>query len=188
MHHNLAVSFLGRDCPGVVAAIASLMEDAHCNILAVSQTILEGEFAAIFTVQAKESLSSEALHVHLQQGLLQKQVDLSVIVRPAIEKAWGESLECEAFVITANGPNGPGLIAALSNVFARHNVNIENLKAITDADREGHALFVFEVMIPRHLDMRTLRRELREQGQRLSLQMSLQHRDIFEAMHRVSSL
>ena len=118
-------------------------------------------------------------------GLDKRNVDLSVIVRPAIEGSWGENKACEPFVVTADGPDKPGLIAGMSGVFSRHSVNIENLKAVLGESGEGHALFVFEVMVPNTVDITVLRRELVEQGQRLDLRVSVQHRDIFEAVHRV---
>lgn len=182
---KLVASFLGRDCPGVVSAVASLMEQAHCDIVEVSQTILAGEFAAIFIVNAPDGIDETALSRHLQLGLAERGVDLSTIVRPAIEGCWGSQLHCEPFVVTADGPDRPGLIAGMSGVFSRHSVNIENLKAVLGEGGEGHALFVFEVMVPPEVELGRLRQELIDQGQRLSLRVSVQHRDIFEAVHRV---
>ena len=159
---KFTASFLGRDCPGVVATVSRILEDSGCNIEEVTQTILSGEFAAIF-------------------------VDLSVLVRPAIKGQWGTDLHCEPFVVTADGPDKPGLIAAMSRVFAQHGVNIESLKAILGEGGNNHALFVFEVMVPDSVDMGRLRRELDCEGQKRDLRVSAQHRDIFEAVHRVNS-
>ena len=78
-------SFLGRDCPGVVATVSRILGETGCNIVEVTQTILSGEFAAIFVVQAPEGRSAEELREQLTAGLAEAQVDLSVLVRPAIE-------------------------------------------------------------------------------------------------------
>lgn len=180
-------SFLGRDCPGVVASVSRILGETGCNIVEVTQTILSGEFAAIFVVQAPEGHSAEKLREQLTAGLAEAQVDLSVLVRPAIEGQWGQELNCDPFVVTADGPDKPGLIAAMSRVFARHGVNIESLKAILGEGGADHALFVFEVMVPENVDLGRLRRELACEGQTRHLRVSVQHRDIFEAVHRVSS-
>ena len=66
-------------------------------------------------------------------------------------------------------------------------VNIESLKAILGEGGNNHALFVFEVMVPDSVDMGRLRRELDCEGQKRDLRVSAQHRDIFEAVHRVNS-
>ena len=179
-------SFLGRDCPGEVATVSRILEETGCNIEEVTQTILSGEFAAIFVVAAPEGSDAEGLRQKLSAGLEAAGVDLSVLVRPAIKGQWGTDLHCEPFVVTADGPDKPGLIAAMSRVFARHGVNIESLKAILGEGGANHALFVFEVMVPESVDLGRLRRELACEGQKRELRVSVQHRDIFEAVHRVT--
>lgn len=185
--HKYTASFLGRDCPGVVATVSRILEENGCNIEEVTQSILSGEFAAIFVVAAPSALDAQTLHKNLSASLEAEKVDLSVLVRPAVEGQWGQNLHCEPFVVAADGPDKPGLIAAMSRVFARHGVNIESLKAILGEGGPNHALFVFEVMVPDAVDLGRLRRELVCEGQNHDLRVSVQHRDIFEAMHRVSS-
>ena len=182
-----SASFLGRDCPGVVAVVSSLFGESRCNIEAMTQTTLCGEFAAIFVVIAPENLSLDDLRKNLVDGLAATKVDLSVMLRPAIGQAWGAGLELEPFVITIDGPDGPGIIGAMSRILGRHGVNIENLKAILGEMSEGHALFIFEVLVPKTTDLGRLRRELVHETQKLNLNASIQHRDIFEAVNRVSS-
>lgn len=184
---KFTVSFLGRDCPGVVAAITAIMAEAGCNIEAMSQTMLMGEFAAIFVVSAPPQTSESALREFLEGGLRKSEVDLSVLVRPAIGEIWGAGLDCAPFVVTVDGPDRPGLIAAMSRIFARHGVNIENLKAILDDNKPDMALFVFEVKVPDEVNLGRLRRELQKEGQKLDLSVSIQHRDIFEAVNRVNT-
>ena len=75
----------------------------------------------------------------------------------------------------------------MSRVFARHDVNIESLKAILGEGGTNRALFVFEVMVPDSVDLGRLRRELTCEGQSRDLRVSVQHRDIFEAVNRVNS-
>ena len=184
---KLTVSFLGRDCPGVVATVACLLGEARCNILAATQSILSGEFAGIFVVDAPEDTSIDTISRELEEGLRKAKVDLSLIVRPAIEGQWGEGVHCEPFVVSADGPDGPGLIAAMSRVFARHGVNIESLRAFLGEGGKDHALFVFEVMVPDSADLGRVRRELVCEGSNHGLRVSVQHRDIFEAVHRIGS-
>lgn len=218
-----SASFLGRDCPGVVAAVSRLFGDMGCNIESMTQTMLSGIFAAIFVVSAPTGatpasgvaapassgddaaqasasqpeppqparapvpLDAESLRQALEDGLARAGVDLSVLVRPAVLEQWGAGLACEPFVVTVDGPDRPGLIGSMSRIFGRHGVNIENLKAILGEGGEGHALFVFEVMVPESVDLGRLRRELALEATRLNLRVSVQHRNIFEAIHRVSS-
>lgn len=185
---KLSASFLGRDCPGVVAAVSGLFGEIGCNIAAMSQTMLNGEFAAIFIVSQPDGMEADALRDFLETGLKKANIDLSVMVRPAIDAQWGENIPCQPFVVTVDGPDRPGLIGSMSRVFARHGVNIENLKAILSETTVGNALFVFEVMVPDTVDISRLRRELNLEAKNLDLRVSAQHRDIFEAVHRLPSI
>lgn len=184
---KFSASFLGKDCPGVVAAIATLFGARDCNIEAMTQTMLKGEFAAIFIVSAPDGQTCEDLRDHLVDGLKSDSVDLSVMVRPAIGEEWDADMVCEPFVIIVDGPDRPGLIGAMSKIFARHGVNIENLAAILSKTGDGNAMFVFEVMAPVTVDIGRLRRELNLEGKRLGMRVSAQHRNIYEAVHRVKS-
>ena len=185
---KFAVSFLGRDCPGVVASVAELLENAKCDVYEVSQTILEGDFAAIFVVLVSDDTNADALLQYLNSGLAEKKVDLSVIVRPAILGEWSNGRELEPFVITVDGPDSTGIIATMSRVCANHGVNIESFKAVLGDVARDHAFLVFEVMVPSSADPKRLRRDLVEHGKKHSLNVSMQHRDIFEAVNRIGSV
>lgn len=185
---KLTASFLGPDCPGEVSAIAGLLGENGCNIEAVSQAMVSGEFTAIFVVSAPEGVEPGKLQDLLQEGLRKAEVDLSVMVRPATGAAWGEGKTCEPFVVTVDGPDGVGLIGAMSRVFTRHGVNIEHLSAILGQMSPDNALFVFEVMVPEDVDIGRLRRELALEAKKLDLRVSVQHRDIFEAVHRINNI
>lgn len=184
---RFTASFLGPDRPGVVAAVASLFAENGCNIEAVTQTMLCGEFTAIFIVSADDNYEPSGLEKLLASGLARAGIDLSVTARYATGSEWGEGLACEPFVVTVDGPDGVGLISAMSRVFARHGVNIENLTAILGQIDPGSALFVFEVMVPENVDIGRLRRELALEAKNMNLRVSAQHRDIFEAVHRVNN-
>ncbi|MCR4667717.1 MAG: amino acid-binding protein [Desulfovibrio sp.] len=185
---KFTVSFLGRDCPGVVSTVSGLLNECGCNILAATQSLLLGEFAGIFITAVEEGLSREALQDSLERGLKKASLDLSLIVRPTCEGIWGEGEACAPFVVSADGIDGKGQIAGISRVFSRHGVNIESLRAFLGEEDEKRALFVFEIMVPASVDIGRLRRELACEGQTHGLRVSVQHRDIFEAVNRIESI
>lgn len=185
---TFTASFLGTDRPGVVAGISSILGDCGCNIIALAQTIVSGEFAAIFIVHAPDDATADALYEKLTRGLADNEIDLSVIVRPKLESAWASGENAQPFVISVDGPDRSGLIASMSRIFARHSVNIESLNAVLGEGGDGHALFVFEVMVPPSVDLGRLRRELELEGQQQNMRTTVQHRDIFEAIHRVNPI
>ena len=184
---KFTVSFLGRDCPGVVATVSGLLSESGCNILAATQSLLLGEFAGIFMISVGDGLTPESLQEELRRGVAKVGMDLSLIVRPTNEEEWGKSIHCEPFVVSADGLDGPGQISKISRVFSRHGVNVQSLRAFLGEGGENHALFVFEIMVPDNVDLGRLRRELVCEGQNLGLRVSVQHRDIFEAVNRIGT-
>ena len=171
---KIVVSVIGLDCPGVVYAVSSTLSALECNIEEVSQTILKNQFAAIFV----------ANHTQLSKAIEARGMHLSVTIRDFEEGDTFGSAESEPFVVTVDGEDRFEIIAAFSKIFADQKVNIENLKALMP-EEEKRALLVFEISLPMEIDRNALRRTLKDKARTLGLQLSMQHRDIFEALHRV---
>src|SRR5438045_9486595 len=49
------VSVFGLDRPGIVAAVATMLGDANCNIIDMNQTVVQGKFAMIMIVDASRA-------------------------------------------------------------------------------------------------------------------------------------
>ena len=77
---------------------------------------------------------------------------------------------------------------------AENKVNIENMKALMpdvpedQPESRRRALQVFEISLPLSIDRTALRRTLEDKARDMGLRVSMQHRDIFEAVHRVKSI
>lgn len=179
------LSVLGRDRPGIVAAVARVLFDQNCNIENVSQTMLQTEFAGIFIVSLPEGMTSEDLHRELDARL--SPIGLTVLTKPCDHGAETcPAAACEPFVITTRGPDRKGLVAHISGVIARHGVNITNLQAMfKGGDDPGDNIMIYEVDVPRAVDLQTLARDLRDKAADLQLDISIQHRHIFEVLHRL---
>lgn len=196
----IAVSILGPDRPGVVHLVSATLSGLRCNIEEISQTILQGQFAAIFIADMPDDVTQDTVHSTLVKAIAARDMSLSVIVRP-VRGEDGESGEVpvdggpsEPFVITVDGEDRLDMVSAFTRIFAEHKVNIENMKAVMpDAADLGpagaaavrRALLMFEVALPLSLDRSAFRRTLEDKARGMGLRVSMQHRDIFEALHRV---
>jgi glycine cleavage system transcriptional repressor len=79
-----------------------------------------------------------------------------------------------------------GLVAGITEVMARFDVNITNLKAVFRGGSDPlRNVMIYEVDVPRNIDQNGFRSALRERAGELNLEITLQHRRIFEAMNRV---
>jgi glycine cleavage system transcriptional repressor len=182
---KMIISVLGQDRPGIIAAVTHILFEQDCNIENVSQTILQNEFSGIFIVGVPEALSEADLHRHLETGLAP--MGLHVYEKRLADAEGSEAcVECESFVVTTTGPDRKGLVAAITAIMAGHRVNVTNLQAVFKGGDDPNAnIMIYEVDIPKDADQQALRRDLREKALDLSLDISIQHKLIFEAINRV---
>jgi len=183
--NHIVISVIGRDCPGVVYAIASALAREKCNIEELSQTILKGQFASIFIVSAPEGVGEEDIQRVVSLSLEARDMDLTVSARTFEASTFSSSEETEPFVVTVNGSDQPEIIAMISSIFAEQKVNIENLKAIRVDEATNECVLIFEVALPLSINRNAFRQMLQAKARSVGLSISIQHQDIFEAIHRV---
>ena len=185
---TVVISVIGLDCPGVVYLVSDVLSTLKVNIEAVTQTILQGQFAAIFVVALPDGVAPDSVQKQLARRVAERGMHLTVNVHPFEQGSAFTPPPSEPFVVTVTGPDRLDVISSISRIFAEHDVNIENLKAILPELDDGSCLLVFEVAVPISVDRSAFRRTLLAKAEELGLQLSIQHRDIFEALHRVSPL
>ena len=181
---KMIVSVVGHDRPGIIAAVSEALFLNGCNIEDVSQTILQTEFAGVFLASSPNSLKTEELRAGLHERL--DPMGLSVLLREMDTSGVWDPPPSEPFVITIMGSDRPGLVAGVTGLLARFGVNISNLKAVfRGGDNPLENTMIYEVDIPVAVDQNAFRQALYERGRELGLEVSLQHREIFEAIHRL---
>jgi glycine cleavage system transcriptional repressor len=180
---KIVVFVLGPDRPGIIALVARTLFEQGCNLEDVSQTILQTEFMGIFLASMADTVNEYDMLTSLQaeiapMGLF---VHLKPLYNGALQQPAGEP-----FIITTVGPDRPGLVAGITEVMAQYGVNITNLKAVSRDHGNGQSyIMIYEVDIPPTADKHLIRTALYERAQSLGLDINLQHREIFEQIHRV---
>lgn len=181
---KMVISVLGSDRPGIIAAVTRILFEQDCNIENVSQTILQNEFSGIFIVGVPDTLSVNELHRHLEADLTP--MGLHVYEKPLSTAADTPPVASEPFVVTTKGPDRKGLVAAITAILAAHRVNVTNLQAVFKGGDDPNAnIMIYEVDIPNDADHKRLRQELHRRADTLSLEISIQHKLIFEAINRI---
>jgi len=183
--HKVILTVLGHDRPGIVASVASTLFEQNCNIENVSQTILQTEFAGSFIVTLPPDLPLDRLRGLLSEALAQ--MEMHVHIKPLADKAAAFAPKAyEPFVITTKGPDRKGLVAGISAILASYGVNITNLQAVfKGGDEPENNIMIYEVDIPTDIDQSAFYCELREKAAALALNISIQHRNIFESINRI---
>ncbi|WP_045216988.1 glycine cleavage system protein R [Desulfonatronovibrio magnus] len=180
--NKFVLSVLGCDRPGIVAKVSGILTDHDCNIEDLTQTVLQTEFAAIFIFSIppgvqdnlykclKTELEPDGLSVRL------KRMDTDCVFLPV----------SDPFVAVAIGPDHKGQIAALTRGISQYGCNITSIKAINRSDLYPEKIvIIIEMDVPSKIVISEMRLELERAARQLGLQLSLQHQDIFESIHRI---
>lgn len=181
---KVIITVLGHDRPGIVAAVAGALFEQRCNIEDISQTILQTEFAGIFIATIPDDTKENELCESLEKKL--HPLGLSVFLKPMQAAPAGADVETEPFVITTLGPDRLGLVAGITGLLSDYGINIVHLKAAFRGGEDPRRnVMIYEVDIPVATDHHAFRSALSRRARELGLDVSLQHRDIFEEIHRV---
>ena len=83
-------------------------------------------------------------------------------------------------------PDRKGLVSQIAAILGGHNVNVTQLQAVFRGGSDpGNNIMIYEVDIPSNTDQQALRQSLQAKADELELQISIQHKKIFEAINRI---
>ena len=172
---HFAVSAVGRDRPGIVAAIADALFDLDGNVEDSRMTILRGHFAVMLIV---------SLPAGRERGDLQDRLDpvgerlgLEALTVSAVDEIEPEGAS-PTHVITVYGADHPGIVRSVAGSLAERAVNITDLTTKLSGSGEA-ALYVMliEVEIPEG-GAEELRTALEAVGERAAVEVSLGELDV----------
>ncbi|MDH7498845.1 MAG: ACT domain-containing protein [candidate division NC10 bacterium] len=89
----------------------------------------------------------------------------------------------ELAILTVMGKDRPGLVAGISRVLAEHQVNIEDISQTILQDMFSMILIVN--LSACTVSFETLQEALTEEGNALGVKVLMQHKKIFDFMHRL---
>ncbi|AOY59147.1 MULTISPECIES: glycine cleavage system protein R [Desulfococcus] len=183
MDPKIVITILGQDRPGIIARITRVLFEQDCNVENVSQTILQSEFSGIFIVSIPETLAIDALYSRLIDQT--EDLGLHVYIKD-LKPAPPASPAGDPFVITTQGPDRKGLVAAVTAIIAEHGVNVTNLQAVFKGGNDPtRNIMIYEVCIPLETDRAKMTEQLTRKAAELGLHLSIQHRRIFETINRI---
>jgi glycine cleavage system transcriptional repressor len=168
---HFAVSAVGSDRPGIVAAVTQVLVDKDCNLEDTSMSILRGHFAMMLVVAGPSSLDAAGLESALVGST--GGFDLVVAVRE-IDDDVPDSPEGDSWTVAVYGADRPGIVHAITSLLAELGVNVTDLttRVIGDAARPVYAM-VLEVTLPPSVDAQAVSARLDEQAAALGVECSL---------------
>jgi len=113
------VAVVGRDRPGIVAAVTGALVELGCNLRDVATSVLSGHFALVMVCDGPERLAGGALERDLRALLGDRTLHLS---------AWDVEEVGAApqatHVLTVYGPDRPGIVHGVASAVAALGVGI----------------------------------------------------------------
>ncbi len=151
------MTVIGKDRPGLVESVASLVAQHGGNWLESRMCRLGGEFAGILRIHVspeQEKVLLQALKGLQAQGL-------TVVVHPDRTEPVAGGRKLAALEIV--GQDRPGIVKQISSALARNGVNVEELSTeCGSAPMSGETLFKAQarLLIPDSCHVGELRQEL----------------------------
>jgi glycine cleavage system transcriptional repressor len=153
--HQLSMAAIGRDRPGIVAAVTKVLFEQGCNLADCSMAMLSGQFAMIMLLQAPDSLTLEDLDKAMMP--VRTELELSILVHQALGGA-GHSPD-RPYVISLYGADHPGIIYRVCSELASKKVNVTDLMSRIVGD--SVYTVVLDIDLPEGLDAEPLEERLR---------------------------
>jgi len=132
---HYAVSLVGKDRPGIVAAITEGLYHLGCNIADSSCTMLAGEFAMILIVSHSRPFSKARLCDELKPACDRLGMSLAVRSLAADETLRQETGE-EICLVSVYGADQPGIVFRVTRELAQQGINITDLTTKLIGTRE----------------------------------------------------
>ena len=150
MSDLVAVTVIGNDRPGIVAAVTRALFDLGCNLEDVTSTILRGHFSMTMIVRASSDLGAEGIEERLTQAA--SDLDLVVEARPVEET--DAHVDPPTHMISVYGSDKPGIVFRVADALAGSGINITDLNSRLIGE-EGDPVYALqiEVRAPENADL-----------------------------------
>lgn len=171
MANYAMLSAIGKDKPGIVASVSSVLFQAGCNIEDSTMARLGGDFAIMLMLRLPEGFTSQQLAERL--GQLQRQTQLTIHVADLRPEEAEPQPESPKHLVLVYGSDKPGIVARLTALLSERNVNITNLRTHVIQRAEPLYVMTIEVELPAFIDQGELQKPLQAMAKEIGVQVEL---------------
>ena len=154
-----ALSAVGRDRPGIAAAVSDVLLRHGANVEDSQMAILRGHFTMMLVVALPEGADAERMRDEL--GQTGERLGLEALLLSPIEQL-GQAGDPEpSQIVTVYGADHPGILHAVTAAIAALDASITDLNTrLVGEDREPIYALMMEVTTPPSLEPAELERAL----------------------------
>src|SRR3954470_21168353 len=144
---HFALTAVGRDRPGIVAAITAVLLAYEVNVEDSQMTILRGHFTMMLIVAASEEVAVEELAADLRA--VGDELDLELLTIAGVDELAVEEEPGPSHVVSVYGADHPGIVHAVSTALAERGITITDLiTRMAGQETEPLYALMMEVAIP----------------------------------------
>ena len=126
MEKLIALSAIGRDRPGIVAALSRVLFEKGCNLEDSSMTRLKGDFAVLLLLSLPEGLTPDGLRAALDPAV--RDWNLALTLRPLAPGEMEPSPTGDPYTLVVYGLDHPGIVHRVTRAAADRGLNITDLR------------------------------------------------------------
>ncbi len=176
MSNYALMTAVGRDQPGIVAAISGVLLEADCNIEDSQMARLGPDFSCMLLLAMPAGLTSVQLDERLRK--VREQFRLWVhLADLAPEEATGEPQDMAVYTIHVYGADRKGIVHRITRHLAEQSINVCNLHTEVIPHQVPLYVMLIDVEVPPFVDTAKLQRDLKAIGREIGVQVSVKQKD-----------
>ncbi len=173
---RVLVTISGKDKPGIIAKVTSLLFSRGCNLEDVSMTLLEGQFAMMLTACLPKRVSLDSVDRGLKL-LSQSPWSMDYHIAPlkgGAKRGKKHAAHCRPYIITAFGKDRIGIVYEISRVLAGLRINITDLdsRILGQGAKTTYAL-ILEVDVPAAADFTKIKAVLSRVSKKIKIEIQI---------------
>lgn len=171
----MALTFIGRDRPGIIAGITRALYESGCNIEDTTMTILEGQFAMILIatlphLKVEKKLERAFAFLRKSWGLNYFQKTLPGDLVRGEKHPFGT----KTFIVSVIGKDRTGIVYETSRILAEAKLNITDLNSkILGKGAKTVFAMILEVDIPKGFNWKRLEPRWKQLRKRLGVDVHI---------------
>jgi glycine cleavage system transcriptional repressor len=157
---HFAVSVVGKDRPGIAAAVSEVLLEHRGNIEDSQMTILRGHFTIMLIVSIADDVDAGRLEADLDG--VRERLGLEAVVVNEVTEMDPSTQAPPTHIVSVYGVDHPGIVHSVTSSLARQQVNITDLTTRLIAPGTGEPLYamMLEVVIPAGLSAEKVEQSL----------------------------
>ena len=173
MNRTWMLTALGKDQPGIVAGVTTILYERGCNLEDSAMSRLAGEFAIMLVFCAPGRLSQAKLERAFRG--LSHQLNLVTHLKALTGAERVSPRAGRPYLLSVYGADRPGIVSRVSTLLARLNVNITDVSTHRTRATAAKPLYlmVLDIELPSRLSANRLEQRLRALAKLLGVRVSL---------------